>query len=530
MIKIALAQLNFCVGDIVGNTNKIIDTLIKARSKKINLLIFPELSLLGYPPGDLLLRRDFIEENLMYFEKIKNKSRGIAVILGFVYCNGKNIYNAYALVDDGKVIGINYKNFLSNKPWFEENKYFVAGKGVHLHYLKGHKFSVVIGEDIEGIDRNPDLDFIINIVANPFILGRISLIKKKISYLAKRNKCLILYCNLVGGEDSLVFDGTSMVVSSLGKILGLARRFREDLLIVSLPSKNSKKYNLKEEKTSAIFDALCLGIKDYVNKNGFNKVILGVSGGIDSAVVAGLSVIALGKNNVYGVIMPSPYTSSETFSDAKKLCSNLGISFYVVPIDEIFYTYLKYLKPFFKNYPLDITEENIQARIRANILMAFSNKFGSLVLNTGNKSELACGYCTLYGDMIGGLAVLSDITKTEVYSLAKYINKLRKNWIPVSIIKRPPTAELKYGQKDTDTLPPYDILDYILKLYIDKNLSLKEMIEKGLSKELLRKVIKLVSNSEYKRRQAPLGIRITDHFLKEDIKLPVTNKFFLKNS
>lgn len=533
MIKIAIAQINPCVGDLKGNYQKIIENIKKAKKKKADIVVFGELILCGYPPEDLLLKPHFVKENIRYLNKIKSCTKGIAIIVGFVDKEGDEIYNSYAFIVNGKIKDIYHKVQLPNYGVFDEKRYFGHGDRISIYSFNGYNFSINICEDIwrdEYVAQLEDknLDFLINISASPYHLGKIFLRRKVLSRASKRINCFLLYCHLVGGQDELVFDGTSMVFSPQGKLITYAKRFEEDFLIFVLNKKN--RYSSKELRVSAaeeIFFALRLGLFDYVKKHNFDKVIVGVSGGIDSAVVVSLAALALGKNNVYALLMPSLYTSSETFNDAKKICRNLGLKYGIINIDEIFQSELKGLNSFFKKLPLDKTEENIQARIRGNLLMAFSNKFGYLVLNTGNKSEVSCGYCTLYGDMVGGFGILKDVSKTRVYKLAHCINRIAGRMIiPSSVIERPPSAELRPGQRDIDTLPSYSLLDPILKLYIEDELSSDEIIKKGFKKSLVRKVIKMVDANEYKRRQAPVGIKISPKAFGKDRRMPITNRFF----
>jgi NAD+ synthase (glutamine-hydrolysing) len=477
MIKIALAQINACVGDLEKNAHKIIANIRAAKDKGVDMVIFPELALVGYPPEDLLLKPYFIEENLRYRQLIKKECRGIIAFVGFVDKLKDKIYNSCAFIQNGQIRDIYHKIYLPNY-------------GV-------------------------------------FHLGKLLMRERYLSDAARQTHAAIFYCDLVGGQDELIFDGTSMVLSPEGKVLKYAKRFKEDLLIFTF-KKNYRhpcvKLNPKED--AEVFLALRLGLYDYVHKNGFHKVMVGVSGGVDSAVVIALAVLALGRDNVYGFIMPSRYTSKETLSDAEKVCKNLGVKYHSINIDEIFECYLKDLAPFFKDKKRDKTEENLQARIRGNLLMAFSNKFGSLILNTGNKSEVSCGYCTLYGDMVGGFGILKDIPKLSVYRLAHYINRVYgKKVIPLSVIKRAPSAELKPNQKDEDTLPPYKLLDPIIKLYVEENRSLEEIARLGFKKKVVKKVIAMVDGSEYKRRQAPIGIKITPRAFGKDRRMPITNKF-----
>jgi len=532
MLKIALAQINPCVGDIEYNAGKIISNIKKAKKLNANIVIFPELALTGYPPEDLLLKPHFIEENLRYLKLIEKESKNITVFLGFVDKFKERIYNSCALLKDGALKDVYHKIYLPNYGVFDEKRYFAPGTFLSFYTLEGYKFCVSICEDIwrEGFIRSlsgKKLDFLVNISASPFHLGKISAREKIVSDLAKKTNAFVFYTDLVGGQDELVFDGTSMVVSPSGKTISAAKRFEEDLLLVELNNKKSypaKKIPVREEEEA--YFALKLGLRDYVKKNGFNKVIIGVSGGIDSAVVAAMAVLALGKDNVCALIMPSRYTSKGTFADAKTICENLGIDYKIINIDEILDTYLKILLPLFKRKDGTKTEENLQARIRGNLLMAYSNEFGYLVLNTGNKSEVSCGYCTLYGDMVGGFGLLKDVPKTLVYKIAHYINgSYAKEVIPFSTIRRAPSAELRPNQKDTDTLPPYSVLDPIVKLYVEEDFSLEKLAKKGFNRKLIRKVIRMIDSSEYKRRQGPVGIKITPRAFGRDRRMPITNKF-----
>ncbi|MDD4955232.1 MAG: NAD+ synthase [Candidatus Omnitrophica bacterium] len=532
MLKVALAQINTCVGDIKYNADKIISNINKAKSVNADIVIFPELSLTGYPPEDLLLKPHFIEENLRYLKIIEKETKGIIALLGFVDKLKEKIYNSCAFLKDGALKDVYRKIYLPNYGVFDEKRYFSPGDLLSFYSFKGYKFCVSICEDVwrEGFVRSlsrKKLDFIVNISASPFHLGKISAREKILANLARRTNAFVFYTDLIGGQDELVFDGTSMVVSSSGKTVSAAKRFEEDFLLFELNHKKdypAKKIEVKEEEEA--YSALKLGLYDYVKKNGFKKVIIGVSGGIDSAVVAAMAASSLGKENVCGLIMPSRYTSKGTFSDAKKICENLGIAYNVVSIDEILNTYLKILLPLFKRKDGTKTEENLQARIRGSLLMAYSNEFGYLVLNTGNKSEVSCGYCTLYGDMVGGFGLLKDVPKTLVYKISRYINRLyKKEIIPVSTIRRPPSAELKPNQKDTDTLPPYPTLDPIIKLYVEDDFSLEKLVKKGFNRKLIRKVIGMIDSSEYKRRQGPIGIKITPRAFGRDRRMPITNKF-----
>ncbi|UCC95342.1 MAG: NAD+ synthase [Candidatus Omnitrophota bacterium] len=530
---IGLAQINPCVGDLEGNRQKIISFVKMAKRKRLDLLVFPELALVGYPPEDLLLKPHFIDKNVRFLKSIGAQAKGIDIILGFVDKKNDAIYNSCVYFEDGKIKDIYHKIYLPNSGVFDEKRYFSPGDTISLYTFKKYKFSITICEDIwskryVNFLKKRGLDFIINISASPFHLGKISLREKILAHAARRTSSYVFYCNLVGGQDELVFDGTSKIISPQGKIIKLARRFEETLLTFTLNKKKriypSVKFRVRQDEEA--FSALRLGLFDYVRKNGFKKVIVGVSGGIDSAVVVSLATIVLGRSNVFGLIMPAPYTSRETFSDAKKICENLGIKYCVVNLKDIFHSYLTALADFFREYKANKAEENLQARIRGNILMAFSNKFGYLVLNTGNKSEVSCGYCTLYGDMVGGFGVLKDVPKLLVYKLARFINKLtRKEIIPRSVIRRAPSAELKFHQRDTDALPPYRVLDPILKLYVEQDYPLDQIVKKGFRKDTVKRVIEMVDANEYKRRQGPVGIKITPRAFGKDRRMPITNKF-----
>ncbi|MCF7908693.1 MAG: NAD+ synthase [Candidatus Omnitrophica bacterium] len=532
MLKVVLAQINPTVGALAENCAKIISYIKRARAKGADIVVFPELSLIGYPPEDLLRKNHFISKSKQFLSSIVRNSRGLIAVIGFVDQEGLNLYNASALIQDGKICDVYRKVILPNYGVFDEKRHFSPGTALSVYNFGNYKFSVTICEDIwqketVSLLENCDLDFVINISASPFNLGKMSQREKVLAQAARRLKSFIFYANLIGGQDEIVFDGTSKVISPQGKLIACAKRFQEDLLVFNLNrKKNYPTKKIKEEAAVEAFSALKLGLYDYVNKNGFKKVVVGVSGGIDSAVVVSLAVIALGKDNVSALLMPSVFTSDATYRDAKKICESLGIKYYIVKINDILNAYFKDLSAHFKGKKPDITEENLQARIRGNILMAFSNKFDYLVLNTGNKSEVSCGYCTLYGDMVGGFGVLKDVPKLLVYKLAQQINKISsKKVIPDSVIKRPPSAELKSNQKDTDSLPDYKLLDAILKFYVEDDLSLEEIVAKGYNKAVVRRVITMVDSNEYKRRQAPVGIKITPRALGKDRRMPITNKF-----
>lgn len=528
--KVALAQINATVGDLDNNTEKIIEYIKKARERDADLVVFPELAITGYPPKDLLLKPSFIKANKEALEKIISKTEDIAVITGFVDEIDKNIHNAAALIKNGKLIGIQHKTYLPNYDVFDEQRYFKPSKENFVFELDELKLGINICEDI-WVDNGPTeiqtkkgADFIVNISASPFYIGRSRVRRDLIARRSKENKIPIIYVNLVGGQDDLVFDGRSYAFNRGGALIAESKHFEEDLVITNLGG--NEIVPEEEDELKEIYGALLLGIKDYVKKNGFKKVVIGLSGGIDSALTATLATEALDAQNVVGVSMPSAISSQSSREDAKKLVENLGIEYKVIPIIDIVNAYTAILSDEFKGTEPDVTEENIQARIRGNILMALSNKFGYLVLSTGNKSELAVGYCTLYGDMSGGLAAISDVPKTTVYKLAKYINAVKgKEIIPESILLKEPSAELKEGQKDSDSLPPYEVLDLILHAYIEENKSKKEIIEMGFDEGMVSEVIWKVDHNEYKRHQAPIGIKITPKAFGSGRRMPITNRY-----
>jgi len=529
-MKIAIAQINPCVGDLEGNQRKIIAGIQMARRAGAEIVVFPEMSVTGYPPEDLLLKPHFVSGNLKVLDRITKACQGMIALVGFVDRDDKGIYNACAIIQDARIKAVYRKVCLPNYGVFDEKRYFESGDTLCLCRLGNKTMAVTICEDIWDQDYRAALkktrpDVIFNISASPFHSGKISLREKLLSKLADQTGAMIVYCNLVGGQDELVFDGSSLVVSPKGRFLVRADDFSEDFLIVDTALSGCRQKKRSVSPQEEVFKALCLGLKDYTAKNGFKRVIVGMSGGIDSAVVIAIACAALGPGAVKGLLMPSAYTSAATLRDAKKICENLDVEYRVLGITKILQAYLKELEPVFTGVGPDKTEENLQARIRGGLLMAFSNKFSDLVINTGNKSEVSCGYCTLYGDMVGGFGLLKDVPKDLVYRLAEYINKTMAGVIPLSVIKRPPTAELKPGQKDSDTLPPYPVLDPILKLYVEDDMSAEEITRKGAKKGIVRRVIRMVDSNEYKRRQAPIGIKITPKAFGRDRRMPITNRF-----
>lgn len=527
-LKIAVAQINPTVGDLNGNAKKIIEYIRKAREQGAALVTFPELAVTGYPPKDLLLKPSFIRENREKLEEIVKETKNIAAVIGFADSNENKIYNAAAIASNKKLVGVQHKTHLPNYDVFDEKRYFRPAAECRLFELKGLKIGINICEDI-WVDEGPtsvqakkSAELIVNISASPFYAGKIKVRRDLLARRARENDVTIVYTNLVGGQDDLVFDGGSCIFNKNGELVASCKRFEEDLMVSDLNVITMPEDDPLEE----IYHALLLGIKDYVRKNGFKKVVIGLSGGIDSALTAALATKALGAQNVLGVCMPSKITSKASIEDAKKIAENLDIELKIIPITDAVDAYAKILCKEFEGTEQDVTEENIQARIRGNILMALSNKFGYLVLTTGNKSELAVGYVTLYGDLAGGLAAISDAPKTMVYKLASYINALeKKELIPKSIIVKEPSAELREGQKDSDDLPPYDVLDPILHAYIEEDKSKEEIVALGYDERTVAEIIWKVDHNEYKRQQAPLGIKITPRAFGFGRRMPVTNKY-----
>ena len=531
---ITLHQINTTVGDFDGNAARILAGAHKARSLGSDLAVFPEMALTGYPPLDLLEMRDFLLGAEKALEELKASSRGLspALLFGTVLSRaepggGKPLQNAAVVIRDGKILGVHRKVLLPTYDVFDETRYFHPGDSLSEVTIEGNSLALSICEDIWN-DKNywnsrkylvdPVEEFfrdgqkmpLINISASPYSRGKNRLRGGMICNAAKRHGIPILYVNLTGGNDSLIFDGQSMVVNARGQVCARAKDFHEDVLRVDLDdvSKNYPPPVEEQDEIEALYRALVLGLRDYVKKCGFRRVVFGLSGGIDSAITAVIAREALGAPNALGVLMPSPFTSESSIRDARILSENLGIPTSFVPIDRIFESYLSDLEGPLGGLPGDTTEENIQARIRGNILMAFSNKSGHLVLSTGNKSELATGYCTLYGDMSGGLAIINDLYKGEVFELARHINR-HGDVIPPSVLEKPPSAELKPDQKDEDFLPPYGILDPVLKAYIDDGRTFREILGMGYPEETVRKILNMVETSEYKRQQAAPGLKVS---------------------
>jgi NAD+ synthase (glutamine-hydrolysing) len=541
-MKIALAQINTTVGDIDGNRDKVLQTMEKAKEMGANLAVFPELCLTGYPPRDLLGLHGFVESNLRALREIANQSDSMGVLLGFVDRNprkeGRNFYNAAAFLAQGNIQAIIHKTLLPTYDVFDEDRYFEKAEEVRLIHFGGRVLGVSICEDAWNsedfwsrplystdpirtqIEKGANL--LINISASPYEMEKPLFRYRMLRDHVRKHKTAMIYVNLVGGNDDLLFDGNSLAIGKAGNVIAQGQRFSEDLLIVDPDSSEDQGYH-DGESMENLFQALAIGTRDYARKCGFKSAVIGLSGGIDSSIVACIAAEALGAANVLGVSMPSMYSAPESYEDARVLADNLGIRFEVIPIRPIFEDFQNSLSHAFSGLPQNETEENLQARIRGTLLMAFSNKFGHLVLSTGNKSELGVGYCTLYGDMVGGLAVISDVPKTMVYKLAAYINR-DKEIIPQNTIQRPPTAELKPDQKDQDTLPEYDILDGILKLRVEDQLSIEEIIAKGYERQTVEKVLRMIYLNEYKRRQAAIGLKVTTRAFGPGRRMPIACK------
>ena len=571
--RVALAQINTTVGDLAGNTAKVLEGMEKAKAAHADVVAFPELALTGYPPEDLLLKSQFLQDTRRALTEVARESRDVTAIVGFVDANS-DIYNAAAVLSGGRVAGVYHKMFLPNYGVFDEERYFKAGNASPVFTIGGAQVGLNICEDIwyalgpTVLQKQAGAQVIININASPYSAGKLSLREKFVATRATDNEVFVCYVNLVGGQDELVFDGASLVFGPDGTLLARGKQFEEDFITVDLDVSSLLRHRLRNpllrkqsvvalsgatsptpivevsgaasgartriarhvtatlEPAAEIYRALTLAIHDYVGKTGFQRVVVGLSGGIDSALVAAIAADALGPDAVTGVAMPSRYNAPESLGDAQTLAENLGIEFLVIPIEDIFKATLATMAPAFRDTAPGVAEENVQARVRGNILMALSNKFGWLVLSTGNKSEMAMGYATLYGDMAGGYAVLKDVLKTVVYDLSRYRNVLAgKDRIPQNTIDKAPTAELRYNQKDEDSLPPYSVLDPVLRAYVEEDRSYDEMLEMGFEQAVVKQVISYVDKNEYKRRQAAPGVKITTRAFGRDRRLPIVNKY-----
>ncbi len=580
-LRVALAQINVTVGDLEGNAEKMLASMRQAHEAGAHIVCFPELALAGYPPEDLLLKPGFVADNLRKLDEMIDASRdlpGLTAVIGFVD-RDQDIYNAAAIISEGRLCGTYHKHYLPNYGVFDENRYFQAGHKAPIFLINGVHVGVTICEDVwyptgpMTLQAHAGAEVILNINGSPYYAGKGIFREEMLATRAADNSVIVAYLNMVGGQDELVFDGGSMVFNEQGALIARAKEFAEDMLIVDLdtasvfrsrlhdprrrqerlqvdadvvpvitisdkPAQSSpsqgplhplgapQRIEPKMERLEEIYAALVLGTRDYVCKTGFKQAIIGLSGGVDSSLTAVIAVDALGAENVLGISMPSGYSSEGSKTDAQELAENLGIKFLTIPIEETFRTSLKTLQPALGEGDPGLAAENLQARIRGNILMTISNKLGPIVLTTGNKSEMATGYATLYGDMAGGFAVLKDVLKTLVYELAVYRNTLGdRPVIPQSVIDKVPSAELRPGQKDTDSLPPYDILDPILKAYVEDDRSFEELMAMGFERKTVERVMRLVDTSEYKRRQAPPGVKITTRAFGRDRRLPITNRY-----
>ena len=577
--RLALAQINPTVGDIAGNTAKILDYLERAREAQADLVAFPELAITGYPPEDLLFKRSFLTDNVAAMEKVAAASQGIAVVLGYVHIVslerqseevGPQVTNAAALCSGGKLIDTYHKIFLPNYGVFDEQRYFQKGSECPVYTIGGVAVGVNICEDIwypvgpTTVQCQAGAELIVNINASPFHAGKRTFREDMIAQRASENSLTVAYVNTVGGQDELVFDGGSIICDPAGGLVARGPAFQESLLItdLSFPSRpNENPANAgagvgtpktmtvseagAEIKSSLeaqtildamngpeeIYRALVMGTGDYLRKSGFTKALIGLSGGVDSALTATVAADALGKENVVGITMPSRYSSEGSISDSKKLADNLGLDLWEVPIEPAHQAFTDMLAEQFKGTEANVAEENVQARVRGNVLMTVSNKFGWIVLTTGNKSEMAMGYATLYGDMAGGFAVLKDVPKTTVYELCRWRNQQGVGFgtmddvIPVAILDKPPSAELREDQLDADSLPAYEVLDPVVEAYVEDDLSYQEMVAQGMDPFVVRQVIAAVDRNEYKRRQAPPGVKITHRAFGKDRRLPIVNRY-----
>ena len=575
--RIALAQINPTVGDLEGNSRKVIEYIERARESQADLIAFPELAIPGYPPEDLLLKPQFLEENRRFMDCVVAHSEGIAVIVGFADAADAEVYNAAAVAYDGRLIDVYHKMFLPNYGVFDEDRYFRAGETCPVYVINGTSIGVNICEDIwypvgpTVVQRAAGAEVIVNINGSPFHAGKRSFREKMLATRAADNELFLAYVNMVGGQDELVFDGASMVLDPLGETVASSGQFVEDLLIADLDAQSVFRSRLREPRprkedpeslkdvgspklvrvsewddahrpvdepatgsfgkvydgVDEIYEALVLGTRDYVRKCGYSsKALIALSGGIDSSLVAAIGVDALGSDNVVGVSMPSEFSSEGSVVDAKLLADNLGIELWTIPIEQTFGSFMNSLAPQFEGTDWGVAEENIQSRIRGNLIMALSNKFGWLVLTTGNKSEMATGYATIYGDMSGGFAVIKDVPKVMCYDLARFRNSREgTDIIPQAVIEKPPSAELRPDQFDQDSLPPYEELDPILKAYVEDDMSFDEIIAMGNDPNVVKQVIGLVDRSEYKRRQAAPGIKITPRNFGRDRRMPIANRW-----
>ena len=570
-LRLVLAQINVTVGDLLGNRDKILQRLDQARALGADIVIFPELCITGYPPEDLLLKPDFIESALTVFDEIIPATRGLTALVGTVYID-RDLYDASAVLHDGALAGLYYKSYLPNYGVFDENRYFEAGERKLVFHRDDVIFGVSTCEDIwypdgppEGQATQAGAQLLLNLSASPFNMGRGRVRERMLATRAADNTAFVAYCNMVGGQDELVFDGHSLICGPDGEVIARGKQFEEDMVVADLDIRQVFRRRLYDPRLrnidrskgevfehvqlsplpfrdnpgvvrpnlspplsadAEIYRALTLGTRDYVLKNGFSQVVLGLSGGVDSSFVATIAVDALGPDNVICVAMPTRYSSAHSMEDAQQLTNNLGIRLMTVPIDDTFQSFMDMLAPSFEGTAPDVTEENLQPRIRGTLLMALSNKFGWLVLTTGNKSEIGVGYSTLYGDTAGGFAVIKDVPKRLVYQLCRYRNhEAGYDIIPQRVLDKAPSAELRPDQKDSDSLPDYAILDPILHAYVEESYSLNDIVALGFDRDTVLRVIRMVDRNEYKRRQSPPGVKITPRAFGKDWRLPITNRY-----
>jgi len=543
-VKIALGQINPTVGDFAGNAAKIIQFAGRAQADGAGMILFPELSVCGYPPRDLVERPSFVARNRETLDRIAGETQGIAVICGAVTPadseTGKAVRNSAALLMDGKVAFVQSKMLLPTYDVFDEMRNFAPAKVQELFSFCGNRMALTICEDAWNdkqfwLKRLYPLDpvdaliraggnFVLNISASPFWIGKRQLRRDMLASIARQHKVPVVMVNQVGGNDSLVFDGSSLVLNSEGNVIAQGRSFEEDLITFDSKTLTGEMHEQVAGDEASVYGALVLGTRDYIRKCGFRKAIIGLSGGIDSALTATIAADAVGPENVIGVGMPGPYSSEGSIDDARTLAGNLGIRFELLSINQAYEAYRETLRDVFSGYKEDVTEENLQSRARGMILMALSNKFGAIVLSTGNKSELGVGYCTLYGDMVGGLAVISDVPKTLVYRVSEYVNS-RREVIPRATLEKPPSAELRANQKDSDSLPPYDVLDAVLEDYVeDSHPAERIAVDRGIDIEVVRRVIRLVDRAEYKRQQAAPGLKISPKAFGYGRRFPIAAK------
>lgn len=526
-MRIVMGQIDPFIGDFEGNAGKMCDFIARAKKSSADLVVFPEMAIIGYPPRDLLDKRGFVADSIRYWERIRAASSAIGVIFGAVSFNegsGKPYHNAALFYEDGKLIAAANKMLLPSYDVFDEERYFEPGTAPVWVDFRGKRIGLTVCEDIWNVTeylprplyhcdpvcelQKASIDLLINISASPYHVGKVAWASRLLQGQAKNSRVKVVYVNQVGGNDELIFQGHSMVWDEFGSLVARGADFAEDFVVYDTEGPDEVLHAKECDVAGEVIGALTLGLQDYARKCSFKRAVVGLSGGVDSALTACLAVLALGAENVLGVGMPGPYNAPESLTDARELASRLGIAFGVVSIGELFETMLRSLKPVFNDLPADSTEENLQARLRGMVLMSISNKFGRILLSTGNKSEIAVGYCTLYGDMNGGLAVLGDVPKTMVYELSRWLNQ-RHDWIPERILTRAPSAELRPDQTDQDTLPPYEVLDAILAAYVEERLPVQDIVQRGFDAEIVKWVVRRIELNEYKRWQAPPILKVT---------------------